>query len=1066
MRNIRWGIKVLIFALILALLCPAGGWAQADGQVLTQAGQVLASEKMVAVADDNLTAAVSSEGKKVTINGTSTPQTWVTLLVTRTADGDRSYVDQVRSTANGSYQFGFELPGGDYEVKVTSNGISQQQNLTIHDSRQGTVSVRIEGLSRTILSQRSIPIFDGETTILQAFESALSGIAYTKSNGMIDIIGNEQGWQWLLNNQGGQTLPSTPLKQGDQLVLINGQIWNPILTQLSVEGEDEEVSVKVGTEFKVTLQKYSGGGYLPAGDQPVTFAGSTKYTNSQGKVTFKADKEGTYEVTVQTEGNLIRPVPLVIAVSLDGSVPPPVEVGTTYQVGMRIEGYRGTVFNGNISFKPDDYKSKTTGKYEITDPDGKKYSFSYPTVMMATIVAWNKKNIRDNKVTSNDNYVARMAGEEEFDFGAPHNTCGWLVRVNDRLINQGVGVWEIDNGDTVEWFYGDTKSSFGYLDLSASSLNTGDKLLVEVTAKSNGGVDGGDSTTRTAVSGATVHVGSQTYTTDAKGEAEITMNRSGNFTVYADKIDPSSSYKGYNFPLMARTEKATVTVKGPEVITPIEEVIPVIDYTDYNQKALAALEKVTPEQLAVARLPENTPPVNPGNTEQIVLKAKDGVRLIIPPGALRLQSAPVQFSVEVGQVTIPPQAELGAMVLDPIKYQREFGLVDQAQDTVKFSAPVTLTFPINLDDLPEGISPSQLAIYWWNPAKGDWVKQGGVYDPIAKTLSLTIYHFSTYAVMADTAPTPKRIAGQERYDTANQAATYGWKAGADHVLLVNAYAYSDTLAAVPLAYKYQAPILLTEAAALTPSTFEQLQKLKTKKVTLIGGTGAISQEIQDQLNQIYGAENVVRYGGWDLYETAGLIAKALGTTGQAVIANGGPASYADALAISSYAGYHGIPILFTERTAFPAATLQALADQKVSSSLVVGGSYVVPEEIYQQLPGAVRYGGADLYETATKIAEGLELNPSKVYVATGLNFADALTAGNLAARTLSPIVLVNEGIPSVTSNFLLTHRAQQPELIILGGKGIIRADQESALRSALIPSPEGTESVEGTESTE
>lgn len=928
------------------------------------------------------------------------------------------------------------------------------------DPPQGTVSVRVEGFTNTILPQRSVTISDGKTTILEALESALTdaGILYTTSNGMMDTIGGtEEDWQWVLNNQGGQILSSTPLKDGDQLVLINGEIMDPSLTQLTLGGGN---SVEAGTEFSVTLQKYSSEGYLPAVNQSVTFAGITLATNDQGQATFQAAEAGTYQITAQTTDNLIRPVPLAMVVTPAEVVsnPNPGEVETNYRVKMRIEGYKGTVFDGDVSFKPEDYKNETTGKYEITDSDGNKYSNNKPTVLIATMVALNKKSMGDNKVNSNDNYVARMAGEEEFDFQDNHPTCGWLVRVNDKLINQGVGVWEIHDGDTVEWFYGDTHSSFGYLKLSASSLTTGDKLTAKVTSKGNGE----DSTTTTVVSGATVHVGSDTYITDGSGVAEITMNKSGSFTIYADKVDTSSSHDGYKFPLMSRTEESSVKVSGSEVAVPTNpsvpsntppEEIPAIDYTDYNVNALAALAKVTPEQLAEAKLPENTTSVDQNSTEPIILKANDGVQLTILPGALSQQSGPVQFSVEVGKITLPPVAELGAKLLNPIKYQREFGLLDQAQDMVEFSAPVTLTFPINIEDLPEGVVPSQLAIYWWNPVKSDWAKQGGVYDPSAKTLSLSTYHFSTYAVMADTTVTPERIAGNERFDTANQAAAYGWKTGADQVILVNAYAYSDTLAAVPLAYKNNAPILMTEASALTPSTFEQLQKLKPKKVTLIGGTSVISQAIQDKLSELYGADNVVRYGGWDLYETAALIAKALGTTGKAVIANGGPASYADALAISSYAGYHGIPILFTERAALPAVTSQALLDQKVSSTLVVGGNYVVPEAIYEALPNAVRYGGVDLYETATKIAEGLELNSSKVYVATGLNFADALTAGNLAARTLSPIILVDEGIPSVTSSYLLNQRAKQPELIILGGEGIIKADQESALRAALVTLP-------------
>ncbi|MHB8124722.1 MAG: cell wall-binding repeat-containing protein [Desulfitobacteriaceae bacterium] len=480
------------------------------------------------------------------------------------------------------------------------------------------------------------------------------------------------------------------------------------------------------------------------------------------------------------------------------------------------------------------------------------------------------------------------------------------------------------------------------------------------------------------------------------------------------------------------------------------------EVTQSNQEVLAELNDVTAQQQAEAGLPENTPAVSPDTAGQVVLKAADGVQLTVPPGAIRDQSTPVKFIVEIGKVTTPPKTDTDVRVISPLKYQRRFGIENSAsavqedsiqEDSVQFSAPIVLSIPIVVEDLPNGINAQQLAIYWWDLAKNDWVKLGGVFDQVTKTISVPVYHFSTYAVIADITGVPKRLAGPDRFQTANAVAVQGWKAGADNVVLVNAYAFSDALAAVPLAFKLNAPILLTESETLAPSILEQIQNMKPKKITLIGGTSLISQAIQDELEKVYGADNVLRYGGSDRYSTAALIAAALGTNGKAIIANGGEDHYADALAVSSYAAYNGIPILFTERTVLPDSTIQALTTQKVTSTIVVGGSFVVPEEITKRLPEGVRYGGSDSYATAVAVAEGLKLNANQVYVVTGLNFADALTAGNLAAHTSSPVIMVDSTIPEASSSYLTVHKESVSDLVIVGGEGVINADQENTLRT-------------------
>ena len=78
-----------------------------------------------------------------------------------------------------------------------------------------------------------------------------------------------------------------------------------------------------------------------------------------------------------------------------------------------------------------------------------------------------------------------------------------------------------------------------------------------------------------------------------------------------------------------------------------------------------------------------------------------------------------------------------------------------------------------------------------------------------------------------------------------------------------------------------------------------------------------------------------------------------------------------------------------------------------------------------------------------------------------MSFADALTAGNLAAQTLSPLIMVDQSVPQASADYLKRQRGNISELVIIGGEGIIRADQESVLRAALSPSSQGSDLEEG-----
>ena len=480
------------------------------------------------------------------------------------------------------------------------------------------------------------------------------------------------------------------------------------------------------------------------------------------------------------------------------------------------------------------------------------------------------------------------------------------------------------------------------------------------------------------------------------------------------------------------------------------------DNTDANKKILENLANVTEEQREAARLTAGHAEAGIAKTSQQTLQTNDGIRMVIPPGALQgltglgEEAESVRFKVEIGSVTEVPKAESASLMLDPVKFQREFSIEGLNEGAAQFNVPITVSFPVVSADLPSGTQFEQLAIYWWNPDKKDWVKLGGVYDAAAGMISVTTYHFSTYAVMADPVDRPLRLAGSTRFDTANRVADYGWKGGADQAVLVNAYAYADALAAVPLAYKLNAPILFTEKDRITPETLAQLQTLGVQKVVLAGGTGVISEAAEAELAGLYGEANVTRYGGQERYETAALLAEALGSTGQAIIVNTELGRYTDTLSISGYAGYYGSPILFTRSDGLPEATAKALDDRKVSRTIIIGGTGVIPQAQADRLPEVTRYGGEDAYETSVLVAEGLGLNTSQVYTVTSLNFADALVAGNLSARTLSPIILVDKEIPRPTADFLLNHKGKISSLIMVGSESAVSSIQESAMRSAIL----------------
>lgn len=280
-----------------------------------------------------------------------------------------------------------------------------------------------------------------------------------------------------------------------------------------------------------------------------------------------------------------------------------------------------------------------------------------------------------------------------------------------------------------------------------------------------------------------------------------------------------------------------------------------------------------------------------------------------------------------------------------------------------------------------------------------------------------------------------RLAGDDRYATAAAIAREGWTQS-EYAILVCGENYPDALVATPLAKKVNAPILLSYTGSLPLVTKQELTDLKVKKVILVGGTGVLSDDILSDLQKMGIASN--RLAGNDRYETALVVASQFSDASQIAVTTG--EDFADALSIAPIAAIKNMPIILVPKNSIADDALGLIKQHKLSKTYIIGNTDQISDHVAQQFPNVERITGATKYERNIAVFKkfSTELNSNYVYVATGNDFADALTGTALAAKNNSPIVLVDTALSEVTRAYLdneLTKNHKQ--IIILGGSGVV-----------------------------
>jgi len=283
-------------------------------------------------------------------------------------------------------------------------------------------------------------------------------------------------------------------------------------------------------------------------------------------------------------------------------------------------------------------------------------------------------------------------------------------------------------------------------------------------------------------------------------------------------------------------------------------------------------------------------------------------------------------------------------------------------------------------------------------------------------------------------PTVKSFKGSTRYETATAISKEGWPNGSNTVVITSGNSIVDGVTATPLATSYDSPILLSDKDKLTDYTKNELKRLNPKKVIIIGGESVVTNKVINEIKSILPNAATNRIGGINRYETSLKIAKeidSINPINKIYVAGGN--GEVDALSIASKAGEEKQPIILMPKDNVDSNSYNWLKNKNLQNAYFIGGNAVLSDNVISKVNDITsnnvlnnRIFGDDRRETNGKVIEKFYTNSSyeKVLVSKSDPLVDALTAGPLAAKLKSPIVIVGNNVSKTQSKVLEPKKAK------------------------------------------
>lgn len=308
--------------------------------------------------------------------------------------------------------------------------------------------------------------------------------------------------------------------------------------------------------------------------------------------------------------------------------------------------------------------------------------------------------------------------------------------------------------------------------------------------------------------------------------------------------------------------------------------------------------------------------------------------------------------------------------------------------------------------------------------------------------------WATYAAPANII----RWDGTDRYQVSARASNE-FSPGIARLFVASGVDFPDALSGAGIAGKEQEPILLSPPDKMSRFVVEAIERLEPKDIVIFGGESAISSAVAGELEKLT-TGSVTRWSGANRYETAAAVSRIGFASGADTVFVASGERYPDALAVAPVAGRTPGPILLTRSDHIPGVIETELRRLAPSKIVVVGGESVintaVEDALFAICSNLVRWAGPDRFATAARISsQAFPSGARRVYVASGLTFADALSGGPVAAMRRAPMLLVEKSrIPPVVATELKRLRASTA--VLVGGRDAVDDNVFSDLYQYLV----------------
>lgn len=309
----------------------------------------------------------------------------------------------------------------------------------------------------------------------------------------------------------------------------------------------------------------------------------------------------------------------------------------------------------------------------------------------------------------------------------------------------------------------------------------------------------------------------------------------------------------------------------------------------------------------------------------------------------------------------------------------------------------------------------------------------------------------------------QRLAGDDRFATSADAARQLWPDGGETVVLATGFDYPDALAGAAVAGASDAPLLLATTDELPAAVRQAIIDHDPQRVVLMGGEAVLSAELADEVRRLPGRPAVERLAGATRFATAATAAESLGDAADDDVAVATGFGFADALAAGSLAvGANPAPVVLASEGGVEADV------SRFRRAVLIGHlSDQVERDAEAQTGATHALAGSSRWGTSRAVADHAlterRAGDGPLVLATGQHFADALSAGAIAARSNAPLLLIpTDGPTDAQARWISDHHRQLTGAWLVGGTSAVTTSAAHEIESLVAGEHGSDETITGT----